>query len=58
MARNGGPRFNRYKQFEFSIPPNYGRLEPHVERVRQTAQVEFESGGDLMLGVTERLVCE
>jgi hypothetical protein len=41
MARNGGLRFNRYKQFQFSIPLNYCRLQQHAARhspgERQTA---------------------
>jgi len=40
MAPNGGLWFNRYKQFQFSIPLNYGRLEQHAatacERHRET----------------------
>jgi hypothetical protein len=41
MAPNGGLWLNRYKQFQFSIPLNYGRLEQHAatacERHRETA---------------------
>lgn len=41
MAPNGGLWFNRYKQFQFSIPLNYGRLEQHAatacERRREAA---------------------
>lgn len=41
MAPNGGLWFNRYEQFQFSIPLNYGRLEQHAatacERHRETA---------------------
>jgi hypothetical protein len=35
MAPNGGLRFNRYKQFQFSIPLNYGRLEQHAATARE-----------------------
>jgi len=43
MAPNGGLRFNRYKQFQFSIPLNYDRLEQHAAtaREREREQVEF-----------------
>ena len=47
MAPNGGLWFNRYKQFQFSIPLNYCRLEQHAatarERHRKAAGRESET---------------
>jgi hypothetical protein len=47
MAPNGGLWFNRYKQFQFSIPLNYSRLEQHAatacERHGEAAGRQVES---------------